>query len=248
MAQIYPKYYFFSEIAPLSTQIKMRKAPILALFLLSFLTVYTAKAQQFNAGFRLGANFCQIDGDHMVGYNQGGLVGGVFVSYPFSDRWEGQFEMLFSQKGSSRLLTDSIQQAGPWDVLQINYIEVPVMMNYKLTPRLKLSMGLGGALMIGNHFVGLKNDVRDNVDFVTRGEFSGTVGAQYYFSPRFSLFGRFTYSLIGINKPNSAVSAATNALGYYVYDGGMANNVISFGLYFSFLKNKFPEKKKAKQG
>src|ERR1035441_1793598 len=87
-----------------------------------FCSAKICNAQYFNAGFRLGANFCQIDGDRMSGYNMGGIVGGVFVTYHFSSKWEGQFEMLYSQKGSQRVIQDTSQNNGLWDLLRINYI------------------------------------------------------------------------------------------------------------------------------
>jgi hypothetical protein len=187
-----------------------------------------AKAQNFNSGIRLGANFSQIDGDHMSGYNRAGIVGGIFVCYPFKGNWEGQFEMLFSQKGSE--MNDSVL-TGDWELLRIDYIEVPVMMNYRLNKKVKFNFGLGGAYMIGNYFIGKNNVYQTNVEWIKKGEFNGTVGVQYYFTPKLSIFGRFTYSLLGINKQGSQFA-------YYVYDGGMANNIISFGAYYSFLNAK----------
>jgi len=213
------------------------------IFFLTIILICTANithAQYFNAGFRLGGNLCQIDGDQMVGYNLLGLVGGVFVSYHFNPQWEGQFEMLYSQKGSQRVTSDSSANNinGIWDLFRIDYIEVPVMVNYNLSKKVKLSGGLGAAMMVGNYFIGRGNNVYlHNADLgITKGEFSGTLGAQYMLSPKFSIYGRFTYSLIGINKPNNALSGATNATAFYVYDGGLANNVISFGLYYYMLQ------------
>jgi hypothetical protein len=220
------------------------------IFFITIFLICTANichAQYFNAGFRLGGNLCQIDGDQMSGYNLLGLVGGVFVAYHFNDKWEGQFEMLYSQKGSQRVTTDSSAANfnGIWDEFRIDYIEVPVMVNYNLNKKFKLSAGLGAALMVGNDFIGRGNNVfihnaelgSSNVDLgITKGEFSGTIGVQYFFTPKLSLYGRFTYSLAGINKPNNGLSASTNATAFYIYDGGLANNVISFGLYYYMLK------------
>ncbi len=204
-------------------------------------TANIAHAQYFNAGFRLGANFCQIDGDDMIGYNLIGLVGGVFVAYHFNEKWDGQFEMLYSQKGSQRVTTDSTANNinGDWDLLRLDYIEVPVMVNYNLSKKVKLSGGLGGGLLVGDYFISkgpYNNYTQKNADIVTKGELNGTIGAQYFITPKLSVYGRFTYSLIGINKPNNAVNGVTNATLYYLYDGGLANNVISFGLYYYMLK------------
>jgi len=202
-------------------------------------TANICNGQYFNAGFRLGGNFCQIDGDNMSGYNLAGLVGGVFATYQFSNIWEGQFEMLYSQKGSERVTSDTSANNvnGIWDLFRIDYVEVPVMVNCILSKKIKLSGGLGAGMMIGNHYVGKNNNViLNNIDAVTKGELSGTIGLQYFFTPRISVYGRFTYSLIGINKPNNALSPALNATAFYLYDGGMANNVISFGLYYYMLK------------
>jgi hypothetical protein len=126
---------------------------------------------------------------------------------------------------------DSITYIGDWELLRIDYIEVPVMVNYKLSKKVKFSFGLGGAYMISNYFIGKNNVYANNVDWLKMGEFNGTAGVQYYFTPKFSVFGRFTYSLLGINKQGSQFA-------YYVYDGGMANNVISFGACYSFLSQK----------
>jgi len=212
------------------------KKILLIIVILVFANVETNA--QFNAGFRLGANFCQIDGDKMSGYDLAGIVGGMFVSYPINSKWEGQFEMLFSQKGSEKppdttssyASYNSSTSGGSWNKLLINYIEVPVMVNYKVSKKIKLSGGLGGAFMISNQYVSRNYLYENNVDFITKGEFSGTVGVQYYFTPKFSAFCRFTYSLLGINAQGGAGA-------FYIYDGGLANNVISFGAYYAFLGN-----------
>jgi hypothetical protein len=206
----------------------MKASPILILIFSVLGCVTIADGQHFNAGLRLGANFAQIDGDRMEGYNLGGIVGGVFVSYPFKDKWEGQFEMLFSQKGSQRVINADTIQPGDWDLLRINYIEVPIMVNYRLSQKIKLCAGIGGAYMISNHFETTNNVIMNNIDGITKGELSGTGGFQYYFTPKFSVYARFTYSLLGINQHGGQLS-------YYVYSGGLANNVVSFGGYYSFI-------------
>src|SRR5689334_3120325 len=66
------------------------------------LVVYQANAQDFKSGLRLGVNAAQINGDGMGGFNKPGFVGGLFVRYDFTQRVSGQFEMLYSAKGSKR--------------------------------------------------------------------------------------------------------------------------------------------------
>jgi hypothetical protein len=56
--------------------------------------------QRFNAGIKAGVSTTQVSGDTYSGYNKAGLVGGAFVRGIMNEKWTGQFEIMYIQKGS----------------------------------------------------------------------------------------------------------------------------------------------------
>lgn len=192
------------------------------------LWISALSAQEFRSGLRLGLNASQIDGDHMGGYRKAGPVAGLYVAYPFSKKWAGQFEMLYSQKGSKRQFS-VMTGGGPgdWNKLTLHYLEVPVMMEYTLSEKVRLYGGLGGAYLFGaqlEDLLGLEADA----DFFDKYELSATAGATYRVGDRLSLFGRHTNSVFSIWKKDAPV------LGYYKRYG-FYSLVASFGVYYNFV-------------
>ena len=59
-------------------------------------------AQDFGAQLFLGANFSQVDGDQMGGYNKLGANVGIQINRPTNNDWESAFEIRYSMKGSKK--------------------------------------------------------------------------------------------------------------------------------------------------
>jgi hypothetical protein len=86
----------------------------------------------FYGGLVLGTNFVQVDGDNFAGYHKVGLNAGGLVYIKLDEHVAGSIEVLFSQKGSrakqpQQLISGVyINKYG----IDLNYAEVPVMINY----------------------------------------------------------------------------------------------------------------------
>jgi hypothetical protein len=204
----------------------MKKIYILMAFAMLSLP-FVSKAQHFESAIRLGVNATQINGDNMAGFHEAGLVAGLQVSYPFSTHWSGAFEMLWSQKGSAAVVDSGFVATGDaWFKLRLNYIEVPVMVQYKLNKRINFQAGLGWAYLFNNNFEPYYGG-DSKAQFMKKMEFSTTFGAAYRFADHWSLFARYTNSLLPVNK-NSSLYAA------YIYGSGLYNIVASFGILYHF--------------
>jgi hypothetical protein len=202
------------------------KLPLLLLPALLWINSMSAQ-QTFRSGLRLGLNAAQVDGDNMGGYRKAGPVAGLYVSYPFSEKWAGQFEMLYSQKGSKRQFSDMGGGPGDWNMLRLHYIEVPVMMEYTFNEKVRVQGGLGAAYLFGaqlEDLLGLEADA----DFFDRYEFSATLGGTYALGERLSLFARHTNSIFSIWKKDQPVLGNYRRFGFY-------SRVASFGIYYHFV-------------
>ena len=87
--------------------------------LLIFLTVlfnFKSEAQNIGGGLILGFNASQVSGDNAAGYDKIGLNAGAIGMVPFSDKWSGNIEINYAQRGS---------RINGWNY-NINYVDVPV--------------------------------------------------------------------------------------------------------------------------
>jgi hypothetical protein len=85
---------------------------------------------RFRGGFVAGLNAAQIDGDATAGYRQVGLSGGVRALVELGGRWELSLDILYSQKGSRKSVSNEAP-FGKEAFSRLNYLEVPVMINYR---------------------------------------------------------------------------------------------------------------------
>ena len=102
-------------------------------------------AQDFGAQLFLGANFSQVDGDQMGGYNKLGANVGIQINRPINNDWESAFEIRYSMKGSKKVIDP---EGPPTPTLDLNYhyLEVPLLVKYlgweKIEPYGGLSLGV----------------------------------------------------------------------------------------------------------
>ena len=89
--------------------------------------------QLIDAGLILGANFSQIDGDYLAGFNKLGLNGGAIAQINFNSNWSLSFELSYAQKGSATRPDPDLLNTYK---LVLNYAEIPIAINYKDQNRL----------------------------------------------------------------------------------------------------------------
>ncbi|HAE12861.1 MAG: PorT family protein [Chitinophagales bacterium] len=95
----------------------------------------------FDAGIVGGINFTQVHGDNLAGFNKIGMNAGGIAHINFRPGWSVSFEVLYSQKGSATYPDPNDQSAFEYK-LQLDYAEVPVLINYLDHNRLIAFAGL----------------------------------------------------------------------------------------------------------
>ncbi|MFK7935793.1 MAG: outer membrane beta-barrel protein [Saprospiraceae bacterium] len=145
--------------------------------------------RRFKGGVILGVNLSQIDGDLLAGYNKPGFNTGLAVSAILTKRWEIGIELLYSQKGASRTLTD--QLASAFDKIRLNYVEAPVLVHF-YDWKFRVSTGLSYARLLNFTIIdSLGEDVSDRQDFRS-GNFTFIIGADYFIRDNWSIGARWS--------------------------------------------------------
>jgi hypothetical protein len=108
----------------------------------------TAQEHRFKAGITAGLSSSQISGDELAGFKKSGFTGGLLLRTLFTKNWTTQFEMLFIQKGSKDAAhIDSLTGDYHYYRLQLNYLEVPILVQYRVK-RLFFEAGPGIGYLI----------------------------------------------------------------------------------------------------
>jgi hypothetical protein len=152
-------------------------------------------AQDFGAQLFLGANFSQVDGDQMGGYNKLGANVGIQINRPTNNDWESAFEIRYSMKGSKKVIDP---EGPPTPTLDLNYhyLEVPLLVKYlgweKIEPYGGLSLG-----------VNIFNERDDNgrktkEPDLKKAEIGFHLGGSYALNNRTNIDLRHSYSLFSI--------------------------------------------------
>jgi hypothetical protein len=161
-----------------------------------------AYSQVFNTGLVAGISGAQIEGDGYGGYRKLGFIVGGFVGIDLSEVISTQFEIYFINKGS---FDAAHPDKGDYDKFSVNlnYIEVPIVLNYK-SNKIKFEAGLYLAKLVGTP----KLEDEFGSIFVTQFpfksfDFGGLIGASYQISEKFSCNLRSKNSIIPIRNMTS---------------------------------------------
>ncbi|HMQ49231.1 MAG TPA: porin family protein [Saprospiraceae bacterium] len=156
--------------------------------------------KRFNAGFVLGLNFSQIDGDDQFGYRKPGICVGLSGMARLSKRTELVIELLFSERGASPDSDFNAQNKKARNI-HLSYAEVPLLFHYKSAKNnagfytVKLEGGFYFSRLlrtqIEERFLGglSPTDVRlsDYQNQFNSDEIGFLLGGGYYFSPHFGV-------------------------------------------------------------
>ncbi|MCX6257896.1 MAG: porin family protein [Bacteroidia bacterium] len=182
---------------------------------------FTVFSQDFKGGLLFGLVSSQLDGDTHAGYDKAGIHFGGFVSHPFSGKYSGQLELKYIQKGS---YNDGKSQSDPlYYKSKINYIEMPVLCEYKFR-KIVIEAGISaGYLIKATEDKDGYGDLPADPPF-KKYEFSGIAGLNYLFAEKWKANFRFEYSIIPVrDNPGSLY-----------FNGNQFNNVLSFAIYYQF--------------
>ena len=195
-----------------------------------FLTL-SIQAQNFGGGVILGFGASQVGGDNLAGFNKAGLLVGAFANTSISELLSFQMEMTFIQKGSDNPnMNDSEHKDYSQEDISSSYIEIPLLLQYHQSNKLKIEGGLLSAYLIDGYY----NDLNGKIPIYTvnpfiKYDFGLLLGIDYKFSNKLSLNTRLSNSILpigaedydGVNSYNSSRK-------------GKYNSVLGFTLHYNF--------------
>ena len=180
---------------------------------------HTANAQ-FKGGFYFGVNGTQVDGDKLAGFYKLGANLAVAVEYPMGEHLGLSMEIAYTQKGSQT----KWQQGVPRQYfLKLDYVEVPLMLNYHDNKKVTLSAGVGINALVYNYEEivninpwGNLSHIRklNNTDIELKG------GGSYQLSKHWMINVLYSYSVISMGKSDDSP----------YLNNGLFNNLVTFRL------------------
>lgn len=196
-----------------------------------FIVISThVRSQNFKGGLIGGFSVTQVSGDEMGGYNKGGFLGGIFVSFPVKEKIDLEMEMLFSQKGSKVAKNSEglIIDTGEWDRANFNYIEVPVLINFDISKKFEAHVGLSAAYLLSYKIEDFAYGVRDENRF-KKYDVDLVYGVSYHVFDNLDVFVRHQNSIYTFGKQKSNFFWSSRNTGYI-------NIVLTFGARYYFGK------------
>lgn len=150
----------------------------------------------FKLGVMVGLNAAQVDGDALAGYNKLALLAGLEVSYRTSERWMPSLGINYSQKGSR---SETVPSGLFYEThYQLDYIEVPVLMNY-VDGGIRISGGLAYGRLIGvDIMIDDIIETEDRAPYYRENDFGVVLGFGYYIDKHWGFDLRWQQSFISI--------------------------------------------------
>ena len=152
-------------------------------------------AQQFGA--KAGLNVSNLSNSELN--SKAGFYAGVFMNAPLSAQFNIQPELLYNNLGA--------KESGY--KLNLDYISVPVMFQYKATPQFFLEAGpqfnvrVSAKAKEGSNSIDIKDEVKGF-------DFGLGLGAGYWFTEKIGANVRYVAGLSDIAKDNEGGDAAKN--------------------------------------
>ncbi|MFD0975299.1 porin family protein [Salinimicrobium gaetbulicola] len=114
------------------------------LLLVAFLFCGYANAQTVEFGAKAGVNFASVGGDDTEGYDgRTGFHLGLVAEFPLTENFAFQPEVLYSSQGAKAEESDSYMgfTYSSKATLKLDYINVPLMAKYTVTPGFSIQAG-----------------------------------------------------------------------------------------------------------
>jgi hypothetical protein len=170
---------------------------------------YVEEPRTFFGGLIAGGNFTQVDGDNYAGYHKIGVNVGGIVYARFTNNIAGSLEILYSEKGSrghrSQLSNNRVFELKRYNI-NLNYAEVPVMLNYFDKQWANFGAGLSYSQLIGSKESVETNNTtfNDTINFdrypFKKYDLNFIVGGSLKLVKGLHLNLRFQYSLLPVRK------------------------------------------------
>ncbi len=197
-----------------------------SLFLLIFSVIAgQVFSQEFHGGVTAGLVGSQVAGDTYSGYKKAGIFAGGYVGWEFTEHSGLQLELTYFQKGS-RHNPDSTNNYDPRYLLRLNYIEVPVLYQYKIKKWI-FETGPSLGFLVGyfeDYDYGLPTT--DNPPAVVTFQFN--LGIRFFISDHWGIDFRTNNSLFNIRQ-NNVTGDVWRLWGY-----GQFNDALVLSVFYQF--------------
>jgi len=187
-------------------------------------------AQEFEGGLLGGLDGSQVAGDPSSGYHKLGAYFGVFARRQLSLKSGMQFEMYYIQKGARENPTED--NAYFQYLLKIQYIELPLLYQYRVNSGLDISIGLAYSYFVGEAYeeANFSNSVSQTPFHKSSATF--VLGIEYKITRRLAASFRTNNSITPIRDH---VSGAKR-----LFNRGQYSDVLTFGLAYNFFLPQIP--------
>jgi len=180
-------------------------------------TLVSAQKTGLDLGVKVGANLSQIDGKYWENGYKANFLGGAFLGLQ-GPRFGVQIEGIFSQstyvagEGFNELYKDFFNQGKDsikGGSFQVNYMSIPVLLNVKLLPFLKLQAGpqYSGIVNVKDK----ERLLKDAKGLFKSGSLDGVLGVWIDLPMRFNAGARYIIGLSNIND-NDGVAAGSQEI------------------------------------
>lgn len=173
----------------------------------------TASASPVRFGVKAGLNISTLSDNDFN--SKAGFYGGVFANIPVAQDFSFQPEVMYSGMGA-KFKADSDAKAN------LDYISVPLMLQYNALPNLYLEAGPQFSFLV-NSKLKYKSNSADAKDIFKSFDFGIGLGAGYYFTQNIGVTARYVAGLTDVakNRPDLSEDKAKNG-------------VFQFGLAYKF--------------
>ena len=202
-----------------------------ALFIFFGFLISNLQAQNFGGGIILGLSTSQVGGDDLGGFNKAGFLAGFFANKSISELLSLQMEMNYIQKGSNNpdMNDYKSKNVGQADI-SLNYIEVPILLQYQQNTTLKIEGGIQFANLINGYY----NDSYGEITYsgttpFIKNDVGLLLGMDYKFSGNLSLNTRISNSILPIGEEDYNHPTTYNST-----RKGKYNSVLSFAIHYNF--------------
>ena len=188
------------------------------------------QGQNFGGGMLIGISSSQVGGDNLAGFNKAGLLVGAFANTSISELLSFQMEMTFIQKGSNNPKMNDVEHPNyRKEDITSSYIEVPLILQYHQSSKLKIEGGVLLAYLINGYY----NDLNGKIPIYTvnpfiQYDFGVLLGINYKYSKNISFNSRVSNSILPLGTEDYDSINAYNSS-----RKGKYNSVLSFTIYYN---------------
>ena len=187
-------------------------------------------AQNFGGGLILGLSTSQVGGDNLAGFNKAGLLVGAYGNKSISELLSFQMEMTFIQKGSNNpKMNDAEHSNYLKEDISCSYIEVPLLLQYHQSNKLKIEGGVQLAYLINGYYNDINGEIPTySVNPFIKNDFGLLLGIDYKYSENISLNTRLSNSILPIGAEDWDIVNSYNSS-----RKGKYNSVLSFAIHYN---------------